>query len=62
MDNNYDSSLLTLKEAMDYLKLSRSTLYKLMGDGEIKGVKIGKLWRFRKSDLEAFVNKKANNQ
>ena len=63
MDNNTSfDSLLTLKEAMEYLKLSRSTLYKLMEKGEIKGIKIGKVWRFRKEDIESFITRKANDQ
>ena len=63
MDNNTSfDSLLTLKEAMEYLKLSRSTLYKLMEKGEIKGIKIVKVWRFRKEDIESFITRKANDQ
>lgn len=63
MDNNTSfDSLLTLKEAMEYLKLSRSTFYKLMEKGEIKGIKIGKVWRFRKEDIESFITRKANDQ
>ena len=63
MENNisYDA-LLTLKEATAYLKLSRSTLYKLMENGEIKGIKIGKVWRFQRKELDNFIAKKANNQ
>lgn len=63
MDNNTSfDSLLTLKEAMEYLKLSRSTFYKLMEKGKIKGIKIGKVWRFRKEDIESFITRKANDQ
>ena len=63
MDNNtsYDA-LLTLKEATSYLKISRSTLYKLMEKGEIKGIKIGKVWRFQRKELDSFIAKKANDQ
>ena len=64
MDNNNSSlaPLFTLKETMEYLKLSRSTLYKLMEKGEIKGVKIGKVWRFKKTDIDAFISRKINDQ
>lgn len=63
MDNNTSlDSLFTLKETMEYLKLSRSTLYKLMEKGEIKGVKIGKVWRFKKADIDDFISRKINDQ
>ena len=66
MDNNITTSsldsLYTLKEAMDYLKISRSTFYKLMSNGDIKGIKIGRVWRFRKEDIESFITRKANDQ
>lgn len=64
MENNNTSldSLLTLKEAMDFLKISRSTLYKLMENGDIKGIKIGRVWRFQKKDIENFIAEKANKQ
>lgn len=62
MENNSLDSLFTLKEVLELLKVSRSTLYKFMEKGEIKGIKIGKVWRFRKEDIESFITRKANNQ
>jgi excisionase family DNA binding protein len=47
--------LLTFKEAMVYLRVSRSTLYRLMGLGELTGHKVGSTWRFYRSDLQANV-------
>lgn len=43
--------LLTFKEAMGYLRVSRSTLYRLMWSGDLIGKKVGSTWRFWKSDL-----------
>ncbi len=51
-----DDLLLTFKEAMSYLRVSRSTLYRLMWSGQLAGYKIGGLWRFYRKDLRAFVH------
>lgn len=46
-----DTLLLTFKEAMDFLRVSRSTLYRLMWSGQLRGHKVGSTWRFYESDL-----------
>ncbi len=48
-------TLLTFKEAMDYLRVSRSTLYRLMWSGQLTGHKVGSTWRFYRDDLRACV-------
>lgn len=45
------NELLTFKEAMGYLRVSRSTLARLMQRGEIQGQKIGHSWRFDREQL-----------
>src|SRR6266581_6928350 len=52
-----DDTLLTFKEAMSYLRVSRSTLYRLMWSGQITGHKIGSTWRFYREDLRACVGR-----
>ena len=47
--------LLTFKEAMEFLRVSRSTLYRLMWSGQLRGHKVGSTWRFYESDLLAAV-------
>lgn len=49
--------LLTFKEAMDYLRVSRSTLYRLMWSGQLTGHKVGSTWRFYREDLQACVHR-----
>lgn len=43
--------LLTFKEAMEFLRVSRSTLYRLMWSGQLRGHKVGSTWRFYQHDL-----------
>ncbi len=46
-----DTLLLTFREAMEFLRVSRSTLYRLMWSGQLRGHKVGSTWRFYESDL-----------
>lgn len=46
-----EDTLITFKGAMQRLHVSRSTLYRLMWSGQIKGMKIGSTWRFHKDAL-----------
>ena len=47
--------LLTFKEAMGFLRVSRSTIYRLMWSGQLRGHKVGSTWRFYEEDLLAAV-------
>jgi excisionase family DNA binding protein len=50
-----DTVLLTFKEAMEFLRVSRSTIYRLMWSGQLRGHKVGSTWRFYENDLLAAV-------
>ncbi|MFN2437276.1 MAG: helix-turn-helix domain-containing protein [Desulfotignum sp.] len=43
--------ILAIDELAAYLKISKSTLYKLVREGKIPSQKIGRHWRFRKKAL-----------
>ena len=45
---------LTLCEAAEVLRLSTRTVREYVKRGEIRGKIIGKRWRFRRADLDAF--------
>lgn len=53
----HEDALLTFKEAMTYLRVSRSTLYRLMWSGQLTGHKVGSTWRFYRDDLRACVDR-----
>jgi excisionase family DNA binding protein len=42
-------------QAADLLQIHPKTLQRLARKGEIRGMRIGKLWRFRTSDLDVWV-------
>ncbi len=48
--------LLTIDEVARYLKVSERTVYEWAKRGEIPAGKMGTVWRFKKSDLEKWVN------
>ena len=52
------AGLMTLEEAVEYLKISRASVYSLMKNGELAYVQIGGRRRFRASDLTAFIEER----
>jgi excisionase family DNA binding protein len=42
-------------EAADLLHMSKATLYRLAADGEVPGRRIGRLWRFLRPEIEAWL-------
>lgn len=51
--------LLDSGEAAELLRIHPKTLQRMARNREIHGVQVGKLWRFRASDLELWLKKKA---
>ncbi|MBW7905261.1 MAG: helix-turn-helix domain-containing protein [Phycisphaerae bacterium] len=49
--------VLTIQELAEYLKISRSTLYKLAQEGKVPGQKVGKHWRFRRAAIDLWLDK-----
>jgi len=47
--------LLTFEEAAALLRVSRTTLYRLIASGQLAGHKVGRGWRFYKTDLHHFI-------
>jgi excisionase family DNA binding protein len=49
--------VLTIRELAIYLKIPKSTLYKLAREGKIPSKKIGRHWRFHKRSLERWLER-----
>jgi excisionase family DNA binding protein len=47
--------LLTLSEACGYLRISRTTLYRLRREGKLKGHYAGRRIRFSQAELDAWL-------
>ena len=50
------NTILTIDELAIYLKISKSTLYKLAQAGKLPGQKIGKHWRFKKDVIDRWFD------
>jgi len=49
--------LLNVKQVAQYLQLKPSTIYSWAQQGKIPAFKIGRTWRFRRTDLEAWLDR-----
>jgi excisionase family DNA binding protein len=49
------SELLTTKQLQDLLKIDRITVYRMLNDGRLKGVKIANQWRFAESEIDRLL-------
>ena len=47
--------VLTIKEVADYLRIPKSTLYKLVRESKIPSQKVGRHWRFRKKAIDRWL-------
>jgi excisionase family DNA binding protein len=52
---NRADSVLTIEELARYLKVSKSTLYKLCQVGHVPGRKVGRHWRFSKIVIDEWI-------
>ncbi len=54
--------LMTLEEVATYLRLSKDTLYRMAQTGKIPASKVGTQWRFRRSEVDAWLEQNKNVQ
>lgn len=50
-----DDHFLTTDEVLDYLQINLRTIYRLIRAGKLPAVRVGRLWRFRKQDIDAWL-------
>jgi nitrogen PTS system EIIA component len=56
-----EDSILTIEEVAKYLRVSDRTVYDWAQKGEIPSGKIGTVWRFKKSEIEQWVNERLSS-
>ena len=54
--------ILTLKEIAEYLKLTEKTAYRLAAEKKLPGFKVGGSWRFKMSDLQAWIEEQKDKE
>jgi excisionase family DNA binding protein len=50
--------ILTLPEVAQLLKVAEKTVYGMAQKGELPAFKVGGQWRFRRTDLDAWIDAK----
>jgi len=51
-----DETFLTTEEVLEYLQVNLRTIYRLIKAGKIPAVRVGRQWRFRKRDIDAWLD------
>jgi excisionase family DNA binding protein len=55
-----ESDFMTVKDLSACLNMEEKTLYKLPAEGTLPGFKLGGSWRFRLSEIEAWIKTQSN--
>ena len=55
MNKPADDKVMTTTEVMAYLRVTRKTLLKLIREGRIKANKVGKDYRYLKSEIDNYL-------
>ena len=50
------TDLFTTRQVQDLLKVDRITVYRMLNDGRLKGIKIGQQWRFPSTEVERLLS------
>lgn len=53
---------MTIKEIAGYLKITEKMAYRLVGEGRIPGFKVGGAWRFRQSEVDAWIDRQSEER
>ncbi len=56
MEQTVQDAVLSIDELAVYLKIAKSTLYKLAQEGKLPGQKVGRHWRFRKETIDRWLD------
>ncbi len=62
MQTQMQTDIMTIREVADYLKLTEKTAYRLVAEGKIPGFKVGGSWRFRRSEIEQWIDAALNKK
>ncbi len=47
-----DDKFLTAKQVQELLHVDRTTIYRMLKDGRLTGIKVGQQWRFSASEVD----------
>jgi excisionase family DNA binding protein len=50
------NALLTTKQLQELLSIDRTTVYRMLKDGRLTGIKVGTQWRFSRDEVDALLS------
>ena len=56
--NQTEDQIMTVEEVALYLKVAKSTVYKLAQEGKLPGRKVGGAWRFSRVSLDEWMRER----
>jgi excisionase family DNA binding protein len=56
--NKAESTILTVRDVAEYLRMSEAKVYRLANDRHLPAIRIGKSWRFRKDLLDQWLSQR----
>ena len=60
-DEHLGTAILTLREVSEYLKVTERTIYRLVAGKKMPAFKVGGSWRFKKADIDQWINSQSEN-
>lgn len=55
-----DEALMDTADVAKYLKMHAKTIVSMVERGELKAYKVGRHWRYRKRDIDAYLEQRRN--
>ena len=53
-----DEPLMSVKDLAEYLQVDMSTIYLWSQRGQIPAMKVGKMWRYRRSEIDDWLEER----
>ena len=53
-----EARLLTVNEVADHLRVSRMTVYRLIRQGDMAALRVGRNYRLREEDVHSYLNER----
>lgn len=61
MLNKYPD-VLTVKEAKEILRIGMNSMYYILQSGELKSIKIGRIYKIKKENVIEYINRKSKER
>ena len=57
-----NTDIMAIREVAAYLKLTEKTAYRLAAEGKIPGFKVGGSWRFKRNQIEQWIDRQVKTR